>query len=941
MRILIDLQGAQTGSRYRGIGRSATALAKAIVRNRGAHEIFILLNELFEDTIDPIKDGFASILATDRIAIFSAPSAVSALVAENAWRIETAELIREWMVNAIAPDVLLITSLFEGPSDPGIVSIRRLETATRTAVLLHDLIPFLDPERYLTDPAANKWYYSKIESLRRADLLLAVSDSSRRAAVDALGFDSSRIVTVHSAADERFTNANISSEDGKIFLGRLGIWRKFVMHTSRIEQRKNFGGLIRAFGLLSKPVRETHQLVLVGEHDPKEQVSLRRLASDAGLASDDIVFAGHVSDSELIALYSLCTLFVFPSFHEGFGLPVLEAMSCGAAVIGSNATSIPEVIGRNDALFDPHSDQSIAEVIERALTDTAFWEALKRHALLWSKRFSWDRTAQLALRAMEELVANHPETQAMPDISILLEKIAAIRVGVSPERKDLISVADCISKNERAVSQWGLARISDKDDVAHEGDRRSEAIENGDGCYGAIFVRKLYHIFLNREPDPDGFENHIHALRSGVEPHKLVADFLNSEEFSLRRPLGQRTAVNMAATRCPGARPPSDPEIEVIRHEMWLPGDRPRILLLKLDHIGDFVMTLDAFRLIRDTWPRADITLVCGPWNKSIAERSGLFDTVVSCNFYPDITTDFDKEAVIKRGLGEYRALALGSYDLAVDLRYFDDNRLLLSHTDAMYRAGYTADGVVLDLALPAGPEDGMMAHIGGRTLALAAAVTWTFGTPVGRARDGILDGRAPVRLFDDGIVVGISPGTRNELRSWGRERFAELARLLHAVGGHRFALIGGSADCSDTQFIGQFLPKADFVDLAGALAIADVPPVFAELDLFVGGETGTTHMAALMGVPTICIYSGQTNVNSWRPVGAHVVTLRGNVACSPCYLATVAECPWNKRCMDIPPSRVAAEVIAMRERSILVARPDEAVADRRAAFVRAPRALS
>ena len=144
-------------------------------------------------------------------------------------------------------------------------------------------------------------------------------------------------------------------------------------------------------------------------------------------------------------------------------------------------------------------------------------------------------------------------------------------------------------------------------------------------------------------------ENHIHALRSGVEPHKLVADFLNSEEFSLRRPLGQRTAVDMAATRCPGARPPSDPEIEVIRHEMWLPGDRPRILLLKLDHIGDFVMTLDAFRLIRDTWPRADITLVCGPWNKSIAERSGLFDTVVSCNFYPDITTDFDKEAVIKR----------------------------------------------------------------------------------------------------------------------------------------------------------------------------------------------------------------------------------------------------------------------------------------------------
>src|SRR5271154_5287614 len=149
MRILIDLQGAQTGSRFRGIGRSATALAKAIIRNRGNHEVFILLNGLFEDTIDSIKEDFASILPVDRVTVFSVPSAVSAQVAENAWRIEAAELIREWAIDSLAVDFLLITSLFEGPTDPGVVSIRRLETATKTAVLLHDLIPFLDPETHL------------------------------------------------------------------------------------------------------------------------------------------------------------------------------------------------------------------------------------------------------------------------------------------------------------------------------------------------------------------------------------------------------------------------------------------------------------------------------------------------------------------------------------------------------------------------------------------------------------------------------------------------------------------------------------------------------------------------------------------------------------------------------------------------------------------------
>jgi len=937
MRILIDLQALQTGSRFRGIGRSAAALAKAVIRNRGNHKVFILLSSLLEDTIAPIRDDFSRTLPADCVAVFSAPSPAEALTSENAWRIEAAELIREWMINVLAPDVLLIPSLFEGPIEPGIVSIGRLGTETKTAVILHDLIPYLHPERYLADPAANRWYYSKIDSLRRADLLLAVSDSSRREAVESLGFEPSRVVTISSAADERFTKANMSLEDARIFLERLGIRRKFVMHTSMIEPRKNFEGLVRAFGLLSKPVRETHQLVLVGEHRPEQQAALRRLAGDAGLAPDDVVFTGQVSDSELIALYSLCTLFVFPSFHEGFGLPPLEAMCCGAAVIGSNATSIPEVIGREDALFDPHSDRGIAELIERSLTDNEFQELLRAHALSRSKRFSWDKAALLALNAIEEIAPRRSPIRATQDASTLLEKIVAIKAGVSPERKDLVAVADCISKNERALSQWGTVTSSDKDDVQADIDRELEAAENGEGRYDATFVRKLYHIFHNREPDPRGFEDHLRGLRSGRELHELVEDFLNSEEFSVRWVRRSKAPDGEADRRGGGAGPPSDPVVEVIRHRVWLRDDRPRILLLKLDHIGDFLLTIDAFRLIRDTWPNADITLVCGPWNKSIAEQLGLFNTVISCNFYPDTTTQYDKEAVTRRGLAEYRALALGCYDIAVDLRCYDDNRLCLFHTDATYRAGYAADGVELDLALPTSSESEMRAHIGARTLALAAAVAWTFGTPVGDARHGILNGRAPIRLFKDGAVVGISPGTRSLLRSWGRERFRELARMLQSRGNYRIVLIGGEGDRADTQYIAEFLPEGDVVDLAGRLPLADVPPVFAGLDLFIGGETGTTHMAALMGVPTVCIHSGQTNVESWRPVGPNVVTLRGRVACSPCFLSTIEECRWNKRCMDISPARVAVEAIALCEQSIPLARPREVIAGRRALYTRSP----
>lgn len=910
MRILIDLQGAQTGSRFRGIGRSSLARAKSIIRNRGDHEIMILLNGLFEDTIEPIRRDFSALLPPDHILVFSVPPQVSALAPENAWRIEAAELIREWMIDALAPDVVLITSLFEGPTEPAIVSIGRLDTATRTAVVLHDLIPFLDPETHLGDPAASKWYFSKIEYLRRADLLLAVSDSARREAVDALGFNGSRALSVSSAANECFAKENASPESAKALLKRIGINRKFIMHASKIEPRKNFDGLIRAFGLLPKSVRDAHQLVLVGDHGAGERTALCRLADEARLAPDTMVFAGHVSDRELICLYSQCTLYVMPSFHEGFGLPALEAMCCGAAVIGSNTTSIPEVIGRTDALFDPYSDQSMAALIERALSDAKFWRSLKDHAGEWSKRFSWDSSAQLSLKAMEKIAGARTANRKNIDVSALLGKIGALRAAVTPERKDLVAVADNIAKNERVVSS--LRRRTDSG-VAPDMARGKREDEPPNRPYDETFVKNLYRIFHEREPDPGGFEVYLNGLRSGRAPHELVAEFLNSTEFSNRWTRSRRAAPS-------AVNPPSAPVIEVIRHQVWGREDRPRILLLKLDHIGDFVLALDAFRLIRDTWPKADITLVCGPWNKSVAEQSGLFDNILSCNFYPDTTTDYDKETVIKRGVIEYDSLTLGAYDLAVDLRYFDDNRILLSHTNAGCRAGYEADGVELDLALPVGSEREMTAHIGGRTMALAAAVAWTFGMPPGGARDGLLNGRAPVRQFEDGMVAGISPGTRNALRSWGRERFAELARLLCAEG-FRIVLIGGNADRSDTQFIAKFLANEHVIDLAGTLPIADIPPVFAGFDLFIGGETGTTHMAAAMGVPTICIYSGQTNVDSFRPVGLHVVTLRGNVACSPCFLSTVEECRWGRRCMDIPAARVAAEAVAMIKQSNPAAR--------------------
>ena len=97
--------------------------------------------------------------------------------------------------------------------------------------------------------------------------------------------------------------------------------------------------------------------------------------------NENVVFTGHVDDEELVMLYNLCDLFVFPSINEGFGLPPLEAMACGAAVLASNASSLPEVIGHQDALFDPNDGIGLAKKMERALTDSKFRDFLKEQGI--------------------------------------------------------------------------------------------------------------------------------------------------------------------------------------------------------------------------------------------------------------------------------------------------------------------------------------------------------------------------------------------------------------------------------------------------------------------------------------------------------------------------------------------------------------------------------
>lgn len=401
MRLILDLQGCQTsGSRFRGIGRYSGSLVKALVRRARDHECWLALNGAFPESVAAIREEFGGLLPEDRIRVWEPVGPVAYGNPAHAWRRRVGEVLREFFLDALQPDLVHVSSVFEGFNDDAIVSVGRA-VPTPTAATLYDLIPLVHQDIYLGHPLVREWYHDKLEALRQTRLLLAISESSRREAIDYLHLPESRVVNISSAADPMFRPLQISLEAERELRERLGLPRPFVMYTGGIDHRKNIEGLIRAFAMLPPSLRGAHQLAVVCKASAEDRQRLAALARSVGLADGDVVLTGFVSDDDMVALCNLCKLFVFPSWHEGFGLPALEAMACGAPVIASNTSSLPEVVGREDALFDPRSDARIAEKMAQALGDTAFRFDLAEHGKRRARLFSWDETARRSLEAME------------------------------------------------------------------------------------------------------------------------------------------------------------------------------------------------------------------------------------------------------------------------------------------------------------------------------------------------------------------------------------------------------------------------------------------------------------------------------------------------------------------------------------------------------------
>lgn len=279
-----------------------------------------------------------------------------------------------------------------------------------TVMTAHDIYGVMYPEAF-SGPAKKYWTGTIPKSMKRADHLVCISDYTMATIHDELGVPESKMTVVPNAVGSEFKVLDKPDEVEQVeaHLHELGVSTPFVLTVGTVEPRKNYERLVDAFvfanrkAMANRPgtqAKETPpvQLVIVGKKGWEYEAVFQKIQKYH--LDKAVLWLDYVTQEQLVSLYNACLFFIMPSIFEGFGMPPLEAMSCGAPVAVAQNTSMPEVVGEAGVLFDPFDVDNIRDRINLLLSNADLRRSLSRKSLERAQEFSWEKTAAATLAVL-------------------------------------------------------------------------------------------------------------------------------------------------------------------------------------------------------------------------------------------------------------------------------------------------------------------------------------------------------------------------------------------------------------------------------------------------------------------------------------------------------------------------------------------------------------
>ncbi len=297
----------------------------------------------------------------------------------------------------LVPKILSQFDLVFSPAHFGPV---RIPPQVASVMVVHDLTRYLFPRFFPFNPVQKVLDYLAYPAmLKRYDHILAVSECTCRDLTALFKVPPEKMTVVHHGADESF-QPWIDPESLEKLLKQYGLQRPFILFLGTLEPRKNIPTLLKAFAGIKEQI--PHDLVLVGQQGWKWEPILKEI--EELKIGDRVHWVGYVPDSERVFFYHAAQFLVYPSWYEGFGMPLLEALQCGCPVITSRVSSMPEVVGDAGLLIDPRREEELQGAMLRLAQEPELREKMRLAGFEQAQKFSWETSARITLEVFEKVM---------------------------------------------------------------------------------------------------------------------------------------------------------------------------------------------------------------------------------------------------------------------------------------------------------------------------------------------------------------------------------------------------------------------------------------------------------------------------------------------------------------------------------------------------------